>query len=196
MTTTTTSTTNPFPAIHDRLAALEVELTAAGADYASASSMAELTAAVTAVEEQTEAQNRMIGEQHDQIEQQSTQIEQLVSANEAEAEAQNQMIEAQNRVIEEQSTAMEQQGARIDELAAAISSLRTAPVRPPPAAGRECEESGGCAPAVLRGSSADLTLRAGGGGTVVVEAEECSGVDLCGLARDVEAVLGKFDSSP
>ena len=188
-TTTTTTTANPFPAIHDRLAALEAELAAAGADYASASSMAELAAAVTAVEEQTEAQNRMIGEQHDQI-------EQLVSANVAEAEAQNQMIEAQNRVIEEQSSAMEQQGARIDELAAAISSLRTAPVRPPPAAGRECEESGGCAPAVLRGSGADLRLRAGGGGTVVLEAEQCSGVDLCGLALDVEAVLGKFDPSP
>ena len=45
---------------------------------------------------------------------------------------------------------------------------------------------------MLRGAGADLTLRAAGG-TVVLESEHCRDVDLCGLARDVEAVLGKFD---
>jgi len=102
--------------------------------------------------------------------------------------AQQQQIDAQQQTIE----ALQQQ---VDSLTAVVNQLLNAPERPAPAqrgCGDDPLDPAPCAPAVVRGGDADLTLRAGGG-TVVIESKDCGRTDLCELSRDVHALLAKFE---
>ena len=88
--------------------------------------------------------------------------------------------------------------SRIDSLSTALAEFLAPIVRAPPPAAEACRGAagGGCAPSVesIPGEvgGGGLKLNAPGG-AVVLESKECAATDLCGLARDLQAILARFD---
>ena len=138
---------------------------------------------------------------------------------ETDSASQQATIDTQTKVMADQATLITVQGKQIAEMMAAMAAAQKAsqerddrvdgladtlasflaPIgRAPPPAADGCRSGGGpaCAPSVESGNGGGdglgLQLKALSG-PVILESKECAATDLCGLVRDLQTILTRFD---